>query len=155
MNRLTVKVPTIYKIWLFSVLAVLWASGILFFIFDTWVIVEGKYGVAKHPLQYLILQIHGASAFIMIFTYGYFLAAHAASSWRANLRRKSGIILACVPAFMMLTGYLIYYGGTGIWREIISYAHLTAGFALPILLIIHIIVAVRNRQQTNNVKILK
>jgi len=135
----TVKVKKFQQTWLFALLAFAWCSGVAFFVLKTWFMVEGDFGPEKHPLQFPALQVHGFIAFLMMITYGYFIGTHVQHAWKVKPRRALGILLVAVPAFQMITSYLLYYVN---WedktRGIIEYSHLGVGFVLPFILIIHV-----------------
>lgn len=137
-NR-SAKVKTAQQTWLFALISLAWISGVAFFGLKTWFMVEGDFGPEKHPWQFPALQAHGLIAFLMMITYGYFLGTHVQQAWKVKPRRTLGIFLVGVPAFQMITAYLLYYVN---WedksRQIIEYSHLGVGFLLPVILISHV-----------------
>ena len=135
----TIKVPKKQQKILFSVLAIAWLSGISFFILNQWVMVEGEFGYEKHPMQFVSLQIHGFTAFLMIMIFGYLLASHVKHSWKVKPKSKFGIILLTMHGWLILTAYILYYWVGENNRVFVSYAHLIVGFCYPIILILHII----------------
>jgi hypothetical protein len=139
LNMVQIKISKLHQMWLFSIFTFAWCSGVAFFVLKTWFIVEGEFGPEKHPFQFTSLQIHGLIAFLMMITYGYFLGTHVQNTWKMKSKRTSGILLVAIPAFMMITAYLLYYIAKDRTREIIGYVHLGVGFILPLILTIHVI----------------
>ena len=137
MTKGTIQKPQ--RIWLFSLFAIAWFSGVTFFILKTWFVVEGQFGPEKHPLQFPALQVHGFIAFLMMITYGYILGTHVQDTWAEKPRQTFGILLIVLPAFQMITAYVLYYIAEEEMRENIEYLHLGVGFILPFVLITHIL----------------
>ncbi len=138
-NMVQIKIPKLHQMWLFSIFTLAWCSGVAFFVLKTWFIVEGEFGPEKHPFQFTSLQIHGLIAFLMMITYGYFIGTHVQNTWKMKSKRTSGILLVVIPAFMMITAYLLYYIAKDRTREIIGYVHLGIGLILPLILTIHVL----------------
>ncbi|PCH84913.1 MAG: hypothetical protein COB89_03910 [Piscirickettsiaceae bacterium] len=141
-----VKIPRPYQLGLFFLVFTSWCSGVTFFVLKTWFFVDGTYGVESHPWQFPTLQFHGASAFLMMICFGLLLGSHIPLSWRIKRKRKSGIALIVIPAFLIITAYLLYYIAEDTSREWVAYAHLAVGFSFPIVLIIHIMTKIRNKK---------
>jgi len=138
-----VRIPKPYQVGLFIALAISWFSGLCFFILKTWFVVEGDYGLVKHAWQFPALQVHGFGAFMMMICFGFLLGSHVSYSWKTKKKRKSGIALIAMPAFLIITAYLLYYIAQDDVRELIEYAHLAVGFMLPGVLIWHILIKIR------------
>ena len=134
-----IKVRKPYQVWLFTLFAIAWCSGVAFFVLKAWFMVEGDFGPEKHPWQFPALQVHGFTAFLMMITFGYFIGTHVQHSWNVRPRRIFGIILVVFPVFQIVTSYLLYYVD---WkrdsRAILEYMHLGVGFTLPFILVIHV-----------------
>ncbi|WP_411826413.1 hypothetical protein [Luteolibacter sp. AS25] len=139
MARVTVKIPWVYRSWLFLVLLVSWCSGLAFFIMNRWITVEGDFGPEKHPWQFDILKIHGAAAFLMMIFYGYLLASHMPAGLKAKRERVLGLSLVAAQGVMILTAYLLYYSAGEKFREVVGYAHLIVGVTFPFLLLAHVV----------------
>tara|TARA_B100001564_G_C20459359_1_gene587256 strand:- start:334 stop:798 length:465 start_codon:yes stop_codon:yes gene_type:complete len=144
-----VRIAKPYRLWIYSVFALIWASGVTFFVLSTWFQIEGDYGVQKHPFEFTALQIHGFAAFIMMVTYGYFLGTHVQAAWKVKPKRTFGVMLMIMPVFLMITAYLLYYIAQDVARQIIAYMHAGVGFFLPFILISHVL---RNRKKKKKKK---
>ncbi len=141
MVKVRIKKP--YQVGLFILIAISWCSGLSFFILRTWFVVEGDYGLVKHAWQFPALQIHGFGAFMMMICFGFLLGSHIQYSWKTKVKRKSGLTLIIMPAFLIITAYLLYYIAQDDVRELIAYAHLVVGFMLPFALILHIVTKIK------------
>ena len=133
------KIQKPQRIWLFALFAIAWCSGVAFFILKTWFIVEGEFGLEKHPFQFPALQVHGFVAFLMMITYGYVMGTHVRDTWEEKPKQAFGILLVALPAFQMITAYLLYYIAKEELRETIEYLHLGVGFTLPFILMTHVL----------------
>lgn len=131
-----IRVSLFSKRLLSSMVAISWVSGIMFFAFDTWGMVEGDFGLTKHPWQQPCLMIHGASAFTMLMVYGFFIGSHAITAWKKGIVRRAGMGLSAIIGGLIISGYWLYYGAN--LRTIIKYGHVSLGFILPIVLATHI-----------------
>ncbi len=137
-HKPSIKISWNNRIILFLFLSISWCSGLTFFILNTWVEVEGEFGVEKHPFQYPILKTHGASAFIMMIIFGFLIAAHIPAGLKQKRNKITGIILIIINVFMIITAYLLYYSGEE-YRSLVSYAHFIVGLFFPLLLIFHLL----------------
>lgn len=138
-----VRVPKPYQVGLLILMAISWFSGLVFFILKTWFVVEGDYGLVKHAWQFPALQVHGFGAFMMMICFGFLLGSHIQYSWKTKKKRKSGLALIVMPAFLIITAYLLYYIAQDDLRDLIAYAHLAVGFMLPVVLILHIVTKIK------------
>jgi hypothetical protein len=85
------------------------------------------------------MKVHGAVAMVALVVIGGLLALHVPGGWAERRSRPSGSAMLAVCGLLILTGYLLYYAGNEAAREVSSYAHLTLGIALPLLLGFHLI----------------
>ncbi len=134
-----------YRRFLYTITALSWLTGVLFFVLSRWFMVEGEFGPEKHPWQFPTLMAHGGSAFLMMISYGALLISHVPSSWKLNRLRYLGIALISVVGLQIITAYLLYYLGNEAIREIVVWCHLAAGFSLPFVLGAHVLIGIRHR----------
>jgi hypothetical protein len=138
MARINLKIPWRFRGVLFALLALSWLTGVTFFAMNRWVAVEGDFGLEKHPAQMIFLKVHGASAFLMMISYGYMLATHVPAGYRSKRQRLLGLILVGAQGFLIISAYGLYYSGGETFRPLISYAHFSVGLIFPVLLATHI-----------------
>ena len=129
-----------YKEWFFIILALCWISGVVYFILNYFIEIQGEFGLEKHPMQYPVLKIHGAMSFVIMIIFGYFLSAHVKKNLYSKNKRglKSGIVLLSLPFICIITAYALYYLWSDFYRQISSYLHSFIGFILPFSLVLHI-----------------
>lgn len=136
----------IYRRFFYGFLALSLCSGVLFFIFNQWVEIEGEFGPQKHPLQAIFIRVHGAAAFFMLMSFGALLAAHIPYGWKSTRSRKSGIFIATLALLQILLGYLLYYLANESIRQYTSYVHILFGLLMPLALYVHL------RQRKTSIK---
>ncbi|MCB1579170.1 MAG: hypothetical protein KDI81_18025 [Xanthomonadales bacterium] len=124
---------------LYAVLALSWASGIVYFVLSRWLQVDGEFGPEKHPWQFPLLKIHGAAAFLMLMAIGAMLVNHVPATWRTRRSRGLGLSLVAGVALMVISAWCLYYAADEYWRPILGNIHAAIGFALPLILAIHIL----------------
>ena len=134
------------KALLYGLLLTRFGSGSLWFILHAWFITEGEFGPTHSPWEQLLLQLHGASAFLMMITFGWALGRHVPVGWRTQRSRKSGTLPVATLCLMVISGYGLYYIGDEQWHEITVWIHLVCGFSLPMILGVHIWIAIQRRR---------
>ncbi|HEY5893286.1 MAG TPA: hypothetical protein VIT91_08660 [Chthoniobacterales bacterium] len=86
----------------------------------------------------LLMKIHGGAAMAALLVLGA-LTSHVTRGWKADKNRLSGVLLTAVSAFLILTGYGLYYTSGEELREWLSLWHAWIGFGLGLLLPAHVI----------------
>ena len=94
-------------------------------------------GWEKIPRQ--LMQIHGAAAMLSLLALGA-LTAHVKRGWRADKNRLSGIVLLAANAFLVASGYGLYYAGNEDLRAWLSRWHGWIGLGVFVALPAHVIV---------------
>ena len=98
---------------------------------------EGEWGPEPHALEPWWLRLHGAFAFLALWTFGFLWAAHILGGWASGRRRWTGVLLAAWLLVMATSGYLLLYAGDdGAWG-VLSPTHWIAGLALPAIYLAH------------------
>ncbi|PHS69175.1 MAG: hypothetical protein COB23_07450 [Methylophaga sp.] len=141
------KFSKFYRRSLYLLFTVSWVTGNIFFALSRWFMVEGDFGPEKHPWQFPVLMLHGASAFMVMFFFGFVMASHVPVAWKLKKIRALGILLVSAVSFQIISAYLLYYLANETVRDVIANLHAAVGFSLPIILTIHIVHAIRSRQQ--------
>ena len=141
MARVKLKFPKPYKRVFSLLLMTSWLSGVVFFVLNNWVTVEGDFGRQKHPWQFTFLKIHGGAAFLAMISYGFIMGSHVPLAWKTKRMRKMGIVIVSALSFLVFTAYLLYYVAGDEFRILVSYAHAAVGFSLPFLVGIHLYLA--------------
>jgi hypothetical protein len=84
-----------------------------------------------------LMKIHGAAAMLALILFGMLLPGHIPKGWNGG-RRKTRIPILGASAWLIVSGYLLYYAGNETVREFTSGSHLGIGLALPLLLGFHV-----------------
>jgi hypothetical protein len=96
-----------------------------------------------------VLMVHGGVAMLTLLLVGALFPIHMARAWRGGLNRTSGAVMVACNAVLIVTAFGLYYLGAEMMRPWASDAHIVAGFALPVLITIHIWLG--RRQSKNRV----
>ena len=121
------------------------SSGFLFVTGAVWACVHYPTPVAAYfesdatAISAFILRIHGGAAVALSILLGTLLQAHVPNGWTSGRSRISGVGTLGVVAFLIATGYLLYYLGDEFARLATSYGHIVAGFIFPILIVVHVL----------------
>ena len=86
----------------------------------------------------LLMKIHGGAAMIALILLGSLLPGHVRFGWRGAVNKKTGILMLVLAGLLIGSGYLLYYAGDEMVRQLSSYVHLGLGVALPLPLVTHV-----------------
>lgn len=114
-----------------------WLSGGLWLLFHHFFAEQGEFGPKIHPLEPWWLKLHGAFGFAAIWIFGLLWGAHVSRAWPRLRRRWSGGLMTGVFAWLIVSGYLLYYVGNENTRSAVSILHWVFGLASPICFGIH------------------
>jgi len=126
-----------------------WLSGGLWLLFHYFFVEQGEFGPKIHPFEPWSLKLHGAFAFASIWIFGLLWGVHVSRAWPGLRRRWSGGVMTGVFAWLILSGYLLYYVGNENARSVVSILHWGIGLATPICFAFHRL-RVRKRQAILN-----
>lgn len=125
-----------------------WISGILWLLFHYFVVHEGPFGPTVSPLEPWWLKLHGAFAFGAIWIFGLLWGVHIPVGWAGRRRHLSGGLLVGLLAWLIISGYLLYYVGDEQLRAATSLTHWLIGLVVPIGFLAH-----RVKRPQNSLKI--
>lgn len=114
-----------------------WISGGLWLFLHYFFLRRGEFGPEVNPLEPWFLKVHGAFAVAAIWMFGLLWSIHVTKVWPLSWRRWSGGLMAGVAAWLILSGYLLYYVGDDKARSILSILHWGIGLAAPVLFLWH------------------
>ena len=120
----------------YSVFGLLWASGCVWWIVHALFPQQTSFGNAPNPWEPTIIRLHGWLAAAGIFLLGWVSARHIVDRWSESLRRPSGPFLAILVAFLVVTGFALYYT-TDRLHELAATTHELLGGAGILLALIH------------------
>jgi hypothetical protein len=114
-----------------------WMSGGLWLLLHYFFFRRGEFGPELNPLEPWFLKMHGAFAVAAIWMFGLLWSIHVTKLWPLSWRRWSGGLMAGVAAWLILSGYLLYYVGDDKARSIVSLLHWGIGLAAPLFFFWH------------------
>src|SRR5271155_2812168 len=82
----------------------LWLSGCVWLCLDQLFATRGQFGVTPHPWEPPILLVHGLTAILSMYLFGWIGARHVLRWWHVGLRRVSGGTLAAFLSILILSG---------------------------------------------------
>ena len=132
-----IRIPARRRVALYVTTAGTLASGLLWLVFHDFIHTQGEFGPVASPLEPWWLRLHGAMAFACLWFFGLLWGAHIVNGWTARRRRWSGGAMFGLAAFLIVSGYLLYYSGDERLRDLTSVAHWGIGVAAPLVFIWH------------------
>jgi hypothetical protein len=124
-----------HRLWAWSILGLLWGSGVAWLVCRYALVQHGEFGDLPHPLQGWMLRLHGLAAFASLWLVGLLWGLHITRAWPTRKRRITGIGMVAAALLLVLSGYLLYYGGESL-RDIAAPLHWILGLAgLPLALV--------------------
>jgi cation transport ATPase len=138
MRRNSAKLSGRHRAWLYSSTLSLYVTGTVW----AWLHHVNR-GVADDfpsasPTEPWMMKLHGAAAMAILIILGTLLPGHVRYAWHARRNRPNGIALLAVFAFLIASGYGLYYSGDERLRWWTSWSHLAIGLVLPAVIILHI-----------------
>lgn len=138
MSRNRLRISFRQRLWLHGSFAILFLTGVLWWVLGTWFRADTGFGPQENPWQPWLLRLHGAAAMIALVVLGSLLPNHVRAAWHAHKNRLTGSGMIALCLALSLTGYGLYYIGGETLRHVTSLSHLWLGLAFPILIIWHI-----------------
>ena len=120
----------------YIVTTVLVATGLLWMVADQ--LKGSNEGETWQALSATALMIHGGAAMIVLVQVGGLFEIHMLRGWRRGHNRLTGLVMAALTCSLVVSAFGLYYSGVDIARAWISGAHITAGIAMPLMLLLHI-----------------
>jgi hypothetical protein len=125
------------KTWINFVGIGVWLTGLGWVIEHFFMKPQDPLGFANSTSEPLWLKIHGAFAFLALWTGGMLWGMHVVKAWHTRLHRWSGSTLFGALLVLIATGYLLYYVADDGARNALSWIHWVLGIGLPIAYLIH------------------
>jgi len=123
-----------FRFALYTAFAVLFVSGATWLVADRW---KETSELAQEAAADL-LMVHGGAAMVALLLLGALVPLHVQRGWRAARNRIAGAAMVTFNSVLVVTAFGLYYAGSETLRPWMSDVHIGVGFALPILLVIHI-----------------
>jgi hypothetical protein len=125
------------RIWINTIGVAVWATGIAWVMAHFFFKSEDSLGLPVHSSEPLWLKLHGASAFLAVWTGGLMWGLHVVKAWNSGRHRISGASIFGVLVILCVTGYLLYYVADDDARAAVSVIHWVLGCALPLVYLAH------------------
>jgi hypothetical protein len=122
---------------IYSISLGLWISGTIWLLLHYFFVQDDLFGPNPHPLEFWAIAAHGAFGFASLWLLGLLWSVHIPAGWRSLRRRWSGSIMFGVSAFLILSGYLLYYFGNADLRPTLSVIHWAVGLGCPVVFLLH------------------
>jgi hypothetical protein len=132
-----VHLPGTTKTWINFVGIGVWFTGLGWVIVHFLIKPQDPLSFANSSSEPLWLKIHGAFAFLALWTGGMLWGIHVVKAWGARRHRWSGSTLFGAFLILIVTGYLLYYVADDRTRNAISWIHWLLGLALPLAYLVH------------------
>lgn len=101
----------------------------------------GEFGESIHPLEPWSMKLHGAGAMFALFFVGSLMNSHIRRALKARRNLRSGLSMISALVALTVSGYGLYYLASEQSRPVWSAVHWIIGLALPLLLVVHIVLA--------------
>jgi len=135
MTRVSLSLRT--RAWINAVGLGLWISGLGWLVSHYFIGPRDALSPAPNPLEPWWLRVHGAFAYLAVWTLGLLWGMHIFRAWGKQRRRWTGSMLFSALALLAITGYLLYYVASDSARAIISPLHWLLGIALLLAYVTH------------------
>jgi hypothetical protein len=115
------------------------ATGVVFLSGAAWLAARyiPAWSTAQDGIASTSMRVHGAGAMAFLVLAGSAIALHVPPAWLDRRNRTSGLALSIALAFLVVTGYCLYYSGSESLRTMASLGHWLIGLALPVVLVLH------------------
>ncbi len=121
-------------------------SGVMWIVIG-WNLDAENYTDPLRAWRHRVLVLHGAAAYVLLWIVGRLYVLHQQGNWRAQRNRASGLAMSAVLLLLAGSGLMLYYPPHENWRDALSMLHQFLGFALVLLLPLHVWLARKDRQR--------
>lgn len=146
-HRAVGQLPVLHRRLTYAVCGLVYASGVLWLLFHYGVAAHNDFGPARHPLESWWLRLHGAAAMGFLIVLGSLLPAHIGEAWGLRRNFSTGVVMLAATAFLVITGWGLYYLGNETLRAWLSVGHWAIGAAGAPLLVVHMLVGRRQKDR--------
>lgn len=140
------KIPKRQLAWAYSVIVILFLSGIAWMWLHFFGRQENSFEDNVYVYKSRALKIHGAAAMAFLVVFGVLIPTHMQKNWQGKINRLSGSIFVGVNLILIVTGYGLYYFGGEACREMAHWIHIALGIAFPGFLLWHILTGISSSE---------
>lgn len=131
------KMSRALKLVFYSSFSILFFSGLLYFLMDQFIRVQGPFGETTHPAQFWALRSHAIAGLWFLYLFGFLYGRHVKPGLRSKKRLPSGIFFLVPIAVLCLSVPALYYLSNETWKHYAALIHTYLGIALILPLLIH------------------
>jgi hypothetical protein len=125
------------RFWIFSILGVLWLTGIAWLLLDQFYTRHGEFGITPHPLQGPLLLLHGIVAILSMYMFGWIVARHVSRWWAVRRRRFSGSVFTVFLTLLSVSGFALFFLVDDASQHVAALIHDLLGLAAAAFAIQH------------------
>ena len=131
------RMPRRRRLSVYLIVGALWLSGCLWLYLDQFLARPGQFGITPHPWEPALLLIHGVTAILSMYLFGWISARHILRWWPGGLRRFSGATLAALLALLVLSGFALFFLTDDAWQHRVTLIHDGLGLAVTFFAVQH------------------
>jgi hypothetical protein len=131
------RMPQWMRRWIYGVGLASALSGLVWLLLHNFFSVEGEFGPQPHPFERSAIVAHGAAAVAAAWVLGLIWMGHVRRGIAFGRKLPSGFGLVALVAFLMLSGWGLYYLGDESLRAWTATAHWVVGLGAVLLLLLH------------------
>ncbi len=131
-----------FRFAVYAAFAALLLTGAAWLVADAWKDPEGS--EIWQAIAANLLMLHGGAAMLTLMFLGALIPLHARRNWRIRSNRPTGTLMLACNAILVVTAFGLYYVGWDAVRWWVSEIHTAAGFFLPALFLVHVVLGRRS-----------
>ena len=132
------RMPRWIRAWIHGAGLACLLTGVLWLSFHHFLTVEGEFGPSAHPFERTWLVMHAAAGVLVAWLLGLIWMGHVRRGFGIGRRLPSGLGLVLLVAFLIFSGWGLYYIGDDRWREWTATAHWVVGLGAAVLMLVHV-----------------
>lgn len=119
----------------------LFLTGSVWWYFDRFVRVRGQFGEDHHPIQEILIRVHGTIAYFTLLIIGYLIHSHVRPGLLSTKKRslKTGWILIVTTTVLILSSAMDLFGPEGGLHSALTQMHRYLGVGFPLILAVHLV----------------
>ena len=134
---MTIRLTHPTKAWINWIGLGVWISGAAWLLVHYGLHPQDPAVLSVNPAEPWWLKVHGAFAFLAVWSGGLIWGLHIVKAWPRRKHRWSGGTLIAALLVLIVSGYFLYYVGDERSRQVISLTHWILGLLLPLAYLIH------------------
>ncbi len=142
-TRFAVRLDPRFRFALYGAFALLVGTGAVWLLADQ--LKDSSDGELWQRVSASMLMVHGGVAMAALLLLGALFPLHMRLGWRSGRNRLTGPGMVAFNGLLIVTAFGLYYSGSDSVRPWVSEMHMVIGFALPALLLLHILLGRRSR----------